>query len=140
LPFEHLTGLENVPAVSKDSSLFYLARKLNVMNFQPELNNSNGFGSDKGKYLAFDFKDEALNFSSIQNQIKSGNMKLTGINSGQRVPAPGDFLDQISTQGFIQIYGNISFLNRFKFETLINSINKNKNYLMLVADNLNYRK
>ena len=87
-----MAGIDNVPAVSKDSSLFYLARKLNVVNFQPELNNSNGFGSDKGKFLAFDFKDETLNFNSIQNQIKTGNVKLAGISSGQRVPAPGDFL------------------------------------------------
>jgi hypothetical protein len=110
------------------------------MNFQPDLNNSNGFGSDKGKFLAFDFKDDTLNFGSIQNQVKTGNLKLTGINSGQRVPAPGDFLEQLSAQGFIQIYGNISLLNRFKFETFINAINNNKNYLMLVADNLNFRK
>lgn len=90
--------------------------------------------------MAFDFKEEALNFSSIQNQIKTGSVKLSGISSGQRVPAPGDFLDQLNSQGFIQVYGNISFLNRFKFETFTNTINKNKNYLMLVADNLNFRK
>jgi len=35
--------------VSKDTSIFYLARKLSVINFQPELNNSNGFGNDKDK-------------------------------------------------------------------------------------------
>jgi len=34
LPFEHLPGLDIVPAISKDTSLFYLARKLTAVNFQ----------------------------------------------------------------------------------------------------------
>lgn len=92
LPFEHLSGFQNVPAVSKDNSIFYLARKLSALNFQPKLNNSNGFGSDKGKFLAYDFKDESLNFSSILPASKSTNLKVNGISSTQRVPSPGDLV------------------------------------------------
>lgn len=140
LPFEHLTGLENVPAISKDTSMFYLARKLNVLNFQPELNNSNGFGNDKGKYIAYDFKDSALNFANILGSMKNPNLKLNGINSTQKVPGLGELQEYLSSPGFLQVYGNISLLNRFKVETFINSVKKTNNLLVLVADNLNYRK
>jgi hypothetical protein len=57
LPFEYLAGLESVPAISKDTSIYYLSKKAQNLNYQPEINNSNGFGSDKGKYICFDFKE-----------------------------------------------------------------------------------
>lgn len=56
LPFDQLSGLEKVPSVSFDSSLFYLSRKMQVMGYKSDANNSNGFGADKGKYVSFDFK------------------------------------------------------------------------------------
>lgn len=85
-----------------------------AVNFQPELNNSSGFGADKGKFLAYDFKDETLNFNSILNSVKSQTLKMNGINSSQRVPAPGDLSEYLSTPGYLQVYGNISILNKLK--------------------------
>jgi hypothetical protein len=120
--------------------LFYLARKLTVLNFQPDLNNSNGFGVEKGKFLSYDFKDQNLNFISILNSLKNPTLKMNGTSSTQRVPAPGDLVDFLGSPGYLQIYGNISLLNKFKVETFINSINKTGNFLILVADNLNFRK
>ena len=46
------------------------------MNFQPDLNNSNGFGSDKGKYLAYDFKNADLNFKTISNDLQKNTDPL----------------------------------------------------------------
>lgn len=120
--------------------MFYLARKLTVVNFQPELNNSAGFGPDKGKYIAYDFKDPDLNFSSILSSMKNPNLKMTGISTSQIIPAPSDLIDYLNSSGYLQFYGNPSLLNKFKVETFTNSIGKTGNFLMLVADNLNFIK
>jgi hypothetical protein len=53
LPFDLLPGLETVPAISFDSSIFYLTRKMEAINFKADANNSNGFGGDKGKYISY---------------------------------------------------------------------------------------
>jgi len=104
------------------------------------LNNSNGFGADKGKFLAYDFKDETLNFNNVFASVKSQSLKMNGVSTSQRVPAPGDLSDYLNSAGYLQVYGNISLLNKFKLETFINSLNKTNNFLILAADNLNYRK
>jgi hypothetical protein len=62
MPFDLLPGLESVPAISYDSSIFYLSRKMQVMNFKPEVNTSNGFGVEKGKYISYEFKAVEIGF------------------------------------------------------------------------------
>ena len=56
IPFESLEGLEKVPAISYDSSIFFLSRKMQSIGYKAEMNNSAGFGMDKGKYISYDFK------------------------------------------------------------------------------------
>lgn len=69
MPYEELIEPDLVATVSKDSSIFWLSRKLQEINFQPDLNNSNGFGADKGKYFAYDFKKPELNFKQISADL-----------------------------------------------------------------------
>jgi hypothetical protein len=54
--FNLLPGIDVVPAISFDSSIFYLSRKMQAIGFKSDANNSNGFGADKGKYVSFEFK------------------------------------------------------------------------------------
>lgn len=56
LPFEHLSCVSVVPSVGRDSTLFYLSRKLQQIGYRPELNNSNGFGADRSKFVCYDYK------------------------------------------------------------------------------------
>ena len=51
-----LKGLNIVPAIGFNNSIFYLSRKMQVMGYKSDANNSNGFGADKGKYISYDFK------------------------------------------------------------------------------------
>lgn len=60
-----MPGLECVPSISLDSSLFYLARKMQSIGFKADANNSNGFAADKGKYVSYEFKNPELGFKSI---------------------------------------------------------------------------
>lgn len=39
---------------------------------------------------------------------------MNGVNSSQRVPAPGDLSDYLASGGYLQVYGNVSLLNKFK--------------------------
>lgn len=73
LPFEELLPVDLVATVSKDSSLFWLSRKLQEISFQPELNNSAGYGADKGKYCAYDFKTADLNFKTVSAELAKGS-------------------------------------------------------------------
>lgn len=54
-----------MPAISFDSSIFYLSRKLQSVNFKPDANNSSGFGADKGRFISYEFKSPELGFKSI---------------------------------------------------------------------------
>lgn len=58
LPLEHLSSLSLLPSVGRDNSLFYLSRKLQQIGYRPELNNSNGFGADRSKFVCYDYKLE----------------------------------------------------------------------------------
>lgn len=51
------------------------------MNFQPELNNSNNFGGDKGKYFSYSFKSDEYNLQDIllQAKLDPAVIKLEGI-------------------------------------------------------------
>lgn len=72
MPFEELLPTDLIASVSKDSSFFWLSRKLQEIGFQSELNNSNGFGVDKGKYFGYDFKSADKNFKTIAAELAKG--------------------------------------------------------------------
>jgi hypothetical protein len=72
LPFEELLPTDLVPAVSRDSSFFWLSRKLQDISFQPDLNNSAGFGADRGKYFGYDFKSPERNFKTLSVELAKG--------------------------------------------------------------------
>lgn len=38
---------------------------MQVLNFKPEANNSNGFGADKGKYISYEFKSPDVGFKAL---------------------------------------------------------------------------
>lgn len=63
--FNLLPGLEAIPAMSFDSSIFYLSRKMQSIGFKADANNSNGFGADKGKYISYEFKSPEVGFKQI---------------------------------------------------------------------------
>lgn len=65
LPFEELLPSDLISTVSKDHSFYWFTRKLQEIGFQAELNNSSGFGSEKGKYFAYDYKQPDLNFKNV---------------------------------------------------------------------------
>ena len=46
------------------------------MGFQSEINNSSGFGADKGKYFGYDFKSPQKNFKSFATQLSKGTEGL----------------------------------------------------------------
>lgn len=55
-PFENLECMGVVPSIGRDSSLFYLCKKLQLMGYRSELNNSNGFGADRSRFVCYDYK------------------------------------------------------------------------------------
>ena len=142
LPFEELVPTDVVATVSKDSSLFWLGRKLEGVGFQSELNNSSGFGADKGKYYAYDFKQEDYNFKSISTSLSQGAppLKLDGLDSSNRLPALGDYTKSFLEPGFIEIYGSVDFLNQVKLSSLLEHVGTSKTRLLLIHDNLNFSK
>lgn len=142
LPFEHLPGLEIVPAISRDTTLFYVSRKLEEMGYQPDLNNSAGFGADKGKYFSYDFKNPAVNFKHLAIDITKQNssLKFEGNDSMTRYPSLIDYNKAFTEPGFMQVYGIIDFLNHVKFNTLMQSVGYSRLKLLIVHDQLNWKK
>ena len=142
LPFDQLSGLDKVPSISFDSSLFYLSRKMQVMGYKADANNSNGFGLDKGKYVSLDFKDPSICFKEIASKItaKSPTVKFDGLSSSDRFPSTGDFSKWMNESGFLQVYGPIDFVNYLKVRLLLENVGVSKLRLLLVMDRLNYKK
>jgi hypothetical protein len=139
LPFEELIPTDLIATVSKDSSFFWLSRKLQEIGFQAELNNSNGFGADKGKYFGYDFKTTEKNFKSIAGELAKGpeGVKLEGIDTTTRLPSLGDFSRVMGEQGYVSVYGSIDLLNHIKFNSFIEQAGSNKFKLLILNDNLN---
>ena len=131
-----------MPACSRDSSIFYLGRKLKEIGFKAELNNSNGFGADKGRYIGYDFKEEELNFKKLLPEFlkNASSLKLEGLDSTSRQPSLGDYQKYLSEAGFLHVYGSIDFLNNIKFPSVLENISTSKAKLLIISDHLNYRK
>lgn len=51
--------------------------------FKSEMNNSNGLGGEKGKYISYDFNSEKLNFKAVLTEINkvAPSLKLDGLAS-----------------------------------------------------------
>ena len=58
LPFEYLHAFNEIPAKSRDFSLFLLAKRYKNIQFNSSLNNSIGIQRDKLKYVVYDFKQD----------------------------------------------------------------------------------
>ena len=91
LPFECLSCMKGVPAVSRDTTLLVLGRKLRHLKYKPELNNSEGFGLDKLKYVCYDFKAKEENGEDTFLKVSKNNqtLKFEGISTSKRVPSLG---------------------------------------------------
>lgn len=140
LPFEELIPSQLVPTVTKDSSIFWSTKKLQQINYQPELNNSNGFGSDKGKYFSYSFKSDQHNLQEIIGPNGVENMKMEGIEAKKKVPSFGDYTDVFGKPGFFTVYGCVDFLNHLKFSSFFQFISTNKVRLLILTDNINFPK
>lgn len=112
------------------------------IGYKSDANNSNGFGVDKGKYIAYDFKEKNLSFKELAADLVKNNpgLKLDGLNSDTRIPAIGDYNKFLSEAGFLQIHGSVDFLNYIKVPVLLESIGNVKSRLLILVDNLNYKK
>jgi hypothetical protein len=51
--------------------------------FKSEMNNSNGLGGEKGKYISYDFNSEKLNFKAVLTEINkvAPSLRLDGLAS-----------------------------------------------------------
>lgn len=112
------------------------------VNFQPDLNNSAGFGADKGKYLGYDFKTPERNFKTLAGELAKGSepLKLEGIDSTVRLPSLGDFSKIMSEPGWMSVYGSVDLLNLIRFSSFAEQAGFNKFRLLVVNDNLNLSK
>jgi hypothetical protein len=112
------------------------------VSFQPDLNNSSGFGADKGKYFGYDFKLPERNFKSLAAELSKGPeaLKQEGIDSSTRLPSLGDFSRTMGEPGWLSVYGSVDFLNLIRFSTLAEQTGSNKSRLLVVNDNLNLTK
>ena len=131
-----------MPAISYDSSLFFLSRKMQTIGYKAEMNNSNGFGGDKGKYVAYDYREEGLNFKKVMEEISkvAPSIKFDGICSNNKIPSVGDYYRYLTENGFLHVYGVADFLNHMKVPTLLEHAGITKSRLLLINDHLNYRK
>ena len=76
---------------------------MEAINFKADANNSNGFGGDKGKYISYQFKSAELGYKSISSEIvkNSGNLKMEGVSSNDRIPSIGDYKKYIADNGYL---------------------------------------
>ena len=115
---------------------------MQAIGYKAEMNNSNGFGPDKGKFIAYDFRSEDLNFKKIVEEISkvSPSLKFDGISSNNKIPSIGDYNKYLTENGFIHVYGVSDFLNHIKVPIMMEQAGITKSRLLLVTDHLNYRK
>lgn len=73
-------------------------------------------------------------------EISKAGIKLDGFSSTKRIPSPGDTIYYMSEPGFLHIYGSINYLNIIKLPGLLTLLPTIKTHLMILTDNLNYRK
>lgn len=112
------------------------------VGYKSDVNNSNGFGADKGKYISYDFKEEGMNFKKILEEVNkvSPSLKFDGISSNSKIPSIGDYYRYLTENGFLHVYGINDFLNHIKVPIMLEHTGITKCKLLVVNDHLNYRK
>ena len=81
LPWEKLPVFSQIPAVSRDFSLQYLAKKYQSIGFKAELNNSSGISKTGIRHVSYNFKKAEFLDSQPIFTKNAGVLKVDGISS-----------------------------------------------------------
>eukprot|EP00828_Plagiopyla_frontata_P008509 TRINITY_DN14247_c0_g1_i3.p1 TRINITY_DN14247_c0_g1~~TRINITY_DN14247_c0_g1_i3.p1 ORF type:complete len:307 (+),score=41.31 TRINITY_DN14247_c0_g1_i3:155-1075(+) len=150
LPFEFLYPFSQIPAKSRDFSLFLLGKRYKNIQFNSQLNNSVGIQKDKLKYVIYDFKEQEesqqqqmeINVAqSLETGMKPGgkfaNLKFQGNTTSQRIASIGEWQRYLSSASGLLFYGHPSILDILSPKLFTDLLEINETKAFIVLDRIN---